>query len=38
MIPEQEGGKASIKIENTGSGEGWRFGTFQVDLQPDGRR
>ena len=29
---------ASIKIENTGSGEAWRFGTFQVDLQPDGRR
>ena len=29
---------ASIKIENTGSGESWRFGTFQVDLQPDGRR
>ena len=29
---------ASIKIENTGSGESWRFGTFQVDIQPDGRR
>ena len=29
---------ANIKIENTGSGETWRFGTFQVDLQPDGRR
>ena len=29
---------ASIKIENTGVGESWRFGTFQVDLQPDGRR
>ena len=29
---------ASIKIENTGSGQSWRFGTFQVDLQPDGRR
>ena len=29
---------ASIKIENTGSGEAWRFGTFQVDLQPDRRR
>ena len=29
---------ASIKIENTGSGEAWRFGTFQVDIQPDGRR
>ena len=29
---------ANIKIENTGVGESWRFGTFQVDLQPDGRR
>ena len=29
---------ASIKIENTGSGQSWRFGTFQVDIQPDGRR
>ena len=27
-----------LKIENTGVGESWRFGTFQVDLQPDGRR
>ena len=29
---------AAIKIENTGAGEAWRFGTFQADLQPDGRR
>ena len=29
---------ANIKIENTGVSESWRFGTFQVDLQPDGRR
>ena len=29
---------ASLKIENTGSAESWRFGTFQADLQPDGRR
>ena len=29
---------ASIKIQNTGSGQSWRFGTFQADLQPDGRR
>mgnify|MGYP003135758584 CR=1 FL=1 len=29
---------ANIKIENTGSGESWRFGTFQADLKPDGRR
>ena len=29
---------AAIKIENTGVSESWRFGTFQADLQPDGRR
>ena len=29
---------ASIKIENVNLGESWRFGTFQVDLQPDGKR
>ena len=29
---------ANIKIENTGVGESWRFGTFQVDIHPDGRR
>ena len=29
---------ASLKIENDGAGEAWRFGTFQIDLQPDGRR
>jgi len=29
---------ANIKIENTGVGESWRFGTFQVDIQPDGSR
>ena len=29
---------ASIKIENTGSTQSWRFGTFQIDLQRDGRR
>ena len=29
---------AAIKIENTGPAESWRFGTFQADLQPDGRR
>ena len=29
---------ASIKLHNTAAGETWRFGTFQVDLQPDGRR
>ena len=29
---------ANIKIENTGVNESWRFGTFQGDIQPDGRR
>jgi hypothetical protein len=29
---------AAVKIENTGVNESWRFGTFQADLQPDGRR
>ena len=29
---------ASLKIENTGSSQNWRFGTFQIDLQQDGRR
>jgi len=29
---------ANLKIANTGSGQAWRFGTFQVDIQPDGRR
>ena len=29
---------ANLKIANTAAGESWRFGTFQVDVQPDGRR
>jgi hypothetical protein len=29
---------ANVRIENINSGETWRFGTFQVDIQPDGRR
>ena len=29
---------AAVKIENIGVNESWRFGTFQADLQPDGRR
>jgi len=29
---------AALKIANVGAGESWRFGTFQADLQPDGRR
>jgi len=29
---------ANLKLENINAGESWRFGTFQVDIQPDGRR
>jgi hypothetical protein len=29
---------ANIKIENTAINETWRFGTFRVDVNPDGRR
>jgi hypothetical protein len=29
---------ANIQIENLNEGENWKFGTFQVDVQPDGRR
>ena len=29
---------ASIKIENDGLNENWRYGIFRVDIQPDGRR
>ena len=32
------GRAASLKIENTSSGETWRYGTFRADVQPDGRR
>ena len=32
------GRAASLKIENTGSGQSWRYGTFRADVQPDGRR
>ena len=28
----------NIKVENTDPSESWRFGTFRLDLQPDGRR
>jgi hypothetical protein len=28
----------SIKIENDGTGETWRYGTLRLDAQPDGRR
>ena len=29
---------ASVKIENSASGESWRYGTFRADVQPDGMR
>jgi hypothetical protein len=29
---------ANIKIENTAINETWRFGTFRVDVNPDGKR
>ena len=29
---------ASLKIANLTSSEDWRFGTFRIDVQPDGRR
>jgi len=28
----------SFKIENDAASESWRFGTFRIDIQPDGRR
>ena len=32
------GRAASLKIENTSTGQSWRYGTFRADVQPDGRR
>ena len=29
---------ANLQIENENAGEDWRYGTFQVDVQADGRR
>lgn len=29
---------ASIKVENTSLNDNWRYGTFRVDIQPDGRK
>ena len=28
----------ALKVENTGSGQDWKLGTFRLDIQPDGRR
>lgn len=32
------GRAAALKIENTSTGQTWRYGTFRADVQPDGRR
>ena len=28
----------ALKVENTGSSQSWKLGTFRLDVQPDGRR
>jgi len=28
----------ALKIENTGTSQDWKLGTFKLDIQPDGRR
>ena len=28
----------ALKIENTGTSQDWKLGTFRLDIQPDGRR
>ena len=28
----------ALKVENTGTGQDWKLGTFKLDIQPDGRR
>ena len=28
----------ALKVENTGSGQNWKLGTFKIDVQADGRR
>ena len=28
----------AVKVENTGSSQSWKLGTFRLDIQPDGRR
>ena len=32
------GRAAALKIENTSTGQSWRYGTFRADVQPDGMR
>ena len=38
LIQELEEDTPTLKFENESSGEEWRYGTFQVDVQADGRR
>ena len=32
------GRAVALKIQNTGSSQSWKLGTFRLDTQPDGRR
>jgi len=32
------GRQSSLKIENTGVGDSWRFGTIRINIRPDGKR
>jgi hypothetical protein len=32
------GRAVALKVENTGTGQDWKIGTFRLDIQPDGRR
>ena len=32
------GRQSSLKIENTGIGDNWRFGTIRINIRPDGKR
>ena len=32
------GRQSSLKIENTGVGDNWRFGTIRINIRPDGKR
>ena len=38
MISRARGRLVAIQIANTSTGESWRYGTFRLDAQPDGRR
>ena len=32
------GRQSSLKIENDGLGDNWRFGTIRINIRPDGKR